>query len=110
MNADILLLFVGKGSRSELVLPAKTWEYLATGHPILCLAPDGVTANLIKEHSAGLVVQPDDIESIKRSILNLYEKYSTKTLQNQPLLQYSQYDRKALTGQLAEIFNQISKT
>lgn len=105
INADVLLLLVGEGPRSELVLPAKTWEYLASGRPILCMTPPGVTADLIKKHNAGIVVSPQDINGIKQAIENFYSQYQSHTLPEFHISQYPQYDRKEITHQLAQIFD-----
>jgi glycosyltransferase involved in cell wall biosynthesis len=106
INADVLLLLVGEGYRSELVLPAKTWEYLASGRPILCMAPPGVTTDLIRKHNAGIVVLPQDVTAIKKTIQDFYRQYSAHTLSPTDSSAYSQYDRRKITGELANLFTQ----
>jgi glycosyltransferase involved in cell wall biosynthesis len=50
MQADALLLLVGDLNH----VPAKLFEYMASGKPILCLtAPGGVAARLVEEARAG---------------------------------------------------------
>ncbi len=104
INADVLLLLVGEGYRSELVLPAKTWEYFASGHPILCMAPPGVTSDLIKKHNAGIVVLPQDVTAIRKAVEDFYQQYSTNRLSSADSSVYSQYDRRKITGELASLF------
>jgi len=58
MMAASALLLVQPGH--PLSIPAKAYEYLATGRPILAIADAGETANLIKNSGAGLVVSGED--------------------------------------------------
>lgn len=46
----------------------KVFEYLATGHPLLAVAPEGEVAALIRQQRAGIVVHPDDREGILATI------------------------------------------
>ena len=58
MMAASALLLVQPGH--PLSIPAKAYEYLATGRPVLAIADDGETANLIRTSGAGLVVSGND--------------------------------------------------
>jgi glycosyltransferase involved in cell wall biosynthesis len=58
MTAASALLLVQPGH--PLSIPAKAYEYLATGRPVLAIADEGETANLIRSSGAGLVVSGDD--------------------------------------------------
>jgi glycosyltransferase involved in cell wall biosynthesis len=68
-SADLLFLPMQNlpvGARSSTV-PGKTYEYLASGRPILAAVPDGDAADLILE-GGGDVYRPDDIEGMARVI------------------------------------------
>ena len=53
-------------------VPAKLYEYMAAGRPVLALAEaDGETAMLVRQHGAGLVVPPDDEDAIERALVAL---------------------------------------
>jgi glycosyltransferase involved in cell wall biosynthesis len=106
--ADGLILLVGDGKRSEIVLPAKTWEYLAAKRPVLCMAPAGVTRDLIMKHQAGMVVAPSDIQGIQNLLESLYQQYLQKDKISPYIPDYNQYDRRLLTGNLASILDKIS--
>jgi len=58
MMAASALLLVQPGH--PLSIPAKAYEYLATGRPVLAIADEGETANLIRNSGAGLVVSGTD--------------------------------------------------
>jgi glycosyltransferase involved in cell wall biosynthesis len=40
-EANILLLLVNNSENAKACIPGKTFEYIATGKPIICLAPEG---------------------------------------------------------------------
>lgn len=57
---------------TKVSVPAKLYEYLAAGRPILALAePDGATAALVAESGAGIAVSPADEAGIKRALVQL---------------------------------------
>lgn len=62
-RADGLLLF--QGSRFNRQIPAKVYEYLRIGRPILALVDrDGDTAEVLHQAGGGTVISMDDIEAI----------------------------------------------
>jgi hypothetical protein len=70
-SADILVLFDSPGRK--IGVPAKLYEYLGAGRPILALAePDGDTANILR--SSGVLhrlASPRDTESIRAALTSL---------------------------------------
>ncbi len=105
VNADVLLLVmsqrevVGNGVGS-MMIPGKTFEYLAARRPILALAPDGDASALISKTGSGIVVPPDDREAIARSILDLFTKWQMGTLSVGPY-DISSFERRSSTARLA---------
>jgi glycosyltransferase involved in cell wall biosynthesis len=96
-RSHVLLLFTPKQSCG---IPAKTFEYLATHKPILCLAGEGATADLINSTGAGLVVPPHDVDAIKAALMTLFDAFQ----EGRPLtngIDVSRYERKALSEQLS---------
>jgi len=68
-SADLLFLplqNLGPGRRSTTV-PGKTYEYLASGHPILGAVPPGDARDLLVE-LGHYVCEPDGVDCIARSI------------------------------------------
>ncbi|NLW80481.1 MAG: glycosyltransferase family 4 protein [Desulfovibrionales bacterium] len=57
-------------------IPAKTYEYMAAGQPILALAQDGATASLIGSMGCGIAVDPNDVEGIRNALVRLYEDFT----------------------------------
>jgi len=70
-SADLLFLPMQKlanGRRAGNV-PGKTYEYLASGRPILAAVPPGDARDLLLRAGAAYVCEPDDVESMERILL-----------------------------------------
>lgn len=67
VEADVLLL-LQTGKELELQVPAKAYEYMRAGRPVLTLAPPGATASLMKEIDLGPVIDPADEVRIEAAI------------------------------------------
>jgi hypothetical protein len=53
-------------------VPAKLYEYMAAGRPVLALAePGGETAAVVEKSGAGLAVHANDEDAILRGLLGL---------------------------------------
>jgi glycosyltransferase involved in cell wall biosynthesis len=108
-GADALLLFLGDAPMSATWYPAKVFEYLATGRPILALVPEGITADLLREAGTGIVVCPDDSRSLSEALLNLYLDWQQGRL---PILKdpgfLESFERRCLTKQLASLLDTLT--
>jgi len=104
----LLLLITAKGSHGEGILTGKLFEYLASRRPILAIAPEnGVAASMVKSLKAGVVVPADNIELMKKTILNSYEMWKQGKLV-ETTGDVSIYDRRLLTHCLANIFEKVT--
>jgi len=110
LESDFLLLFIAK-KNSEIVIPAKVFEYLEARRPILAMIPScGEAAKIISENNAGLISEIDDIHAIKKNILKLseFKKSDEADLYHLTTNDYEKYERKFLTGKLAEILDKVN--
>jgi glycosyltransferase involved in cell wall biosynthesis len=86
-GADFLIVF---SDRWEPVIPAKTYEYLASRRPVVVILNDrSILSNLISELNAGIVI--DSIEDLKKFLL---EKIGAKR-NHRPLFNYQLDEAKA---------------
>ena len=53
-----------------LQIPAKTFDYIGAGTPILAIAQKGATRDLIQSTCTGEVFEPDDVDGIREYIQN----------------------------------------
>jgi glycosyltransferase involved in cell wall biosynthesis len=108
-GAAILLLLQG-GRDTSTLIPAKAFEYIRSGRPILALTePDGATAELVLACEAGRVAKLEDVEAIKTSVLSYYRDFRSGTLGVNGSLERlsANYSRRATTGVLADLLNQL---
>src|SRR5690606_32934233 len=71
-GADLLFLPMQRmpeGTRAGIV-PAKTYEYLASGAPILAAVPAGDARDLLEEAGNAAICEPADTAGIKRAVLD----------------------------------------
>lgn len=108
MNSQVLLLVVPNTPNAKGIVTGKFFEYLAVGRRILAIGPtDGDLAEIIRETAAGDVIDYDDIEGTTQTLIKYFNLYKQGNLTPEPK-GIEKYSRKALTGRLAEILNQIT--
>ena len=107
-GADLLLLFIGASPMASTWYPAKLFEYIATGRPILALTPEGIAADLVREANTGVVVHPENVEAIRWALLDLYIRWQEGRL---PVLRDPafpmRFERRRLTERLVALFNAV---
>jgi glycosyltransferase involved in cell wall biosynthesis len=59
--------------RAASVVPGKTYEYAASGVPILAAVPDGDANELLRAINTAVVCAPTDVEGLARAIVERYE-------------------------------------
>jgi hypothetical protein len=103
-SSDWLLLIVAPGHESNI--PAKIYEYLALGRPILALCPERASVReIIDETSCGVVANINDVSDIK---CRLGEIYATRG-RSLPAVQQkiNRYCSRTIAGQLGEYLTSI---
>ena len=69
-RATLLVSHVRKNPLFEWTQPAKLWEYMATGRPVIH-AGEGEVVWIIQEHDIALTVPPEDPDALAASIRTL---------------------------------------
>lgn len=105
--SDILLLFQGPTCDSQI--PAKLYEYLRIGKPILALATAaGETGRLTVASGGGEVVGIDDADAIARRLADWLDALEAgKALPMASRAAAGAYSRRAQAGQLAGILKSL---
>lgn len=106
-NAQVLLLPVNRVPAAKGIVTGKVFEYLQAARPILAIGPvDGDLAEIVLHAGAGVIVDFDDREHLRKAVLNFFEDYkkgkltvSSKNIQ--------QYHRKKLTEILVNSLKDI---
>lgn len=105
LRAATVALFIGPGD----ILGAKIYEYVATGRPILALAPPGGDVDrLLAETTGDSVIDHRDAGGIRERIVTLYESWRNGTLPSRrPMEGVEHLTRSEQTRQIADTLNGI---
>lgn len=104
--ADGLLLF--QGSKFDLQIPAKVYEYLRIGRPILAMVgPNGNTAALLREAGGAELVAADDVDAIAASLPGFLRALTGGTSPAPRSTAVSRYSRRAGAGLLASLLDEV---
>lgn len=107
VDADALFLPLHglPASRRSLIVPGKTYEYLASGTPILGALPPGDARDLVESCGAGFVADPCRPEAIAAALRRLYEAKGTLPGRTTDQDRLRAFERKQLTRRLAEFLD-----
>ena len=100
-SSDLLLLFQGN---NRVTVPAKLFEYLTTGKPILAIAKPGSLTRLVSESNLGLWADSEDVNAIAAEFLNCLRLPPRTPEQHNQIVQ--RFHFRTLTKQLVEIMQQ----
>jgi len=87
-----------------LQIPAKLYEYVASGRPILVIGKEGATANLVNRHRLGRCC-PNDVSPIKELLGSLIQGHTR--IKSSPQTEITQFHYRVLTGKLASVLDQV---
>jgi glycosyltransferase involved in cell wall biosynthesis len=106
VEADLLFLpmhDLPDGQRARIV-PGKTYEYLASGRPILAAVPPGDARDFVLAAGAGAVVAPADVAAIAAAI---DRRIGQSLSPRQPGPSVARFERRRLTAELARHFREV---
>lgn len=108
-KSQVLLLLIPQVEGAEGIITGKVFEYLMAKRPILAIAPSkGDLGDIIEKTKAGFLIDFNDSETLKKTIVNLYEDYKKGTLVCQSI-NIDQFHRKQLTKQVSQIIHEITE-
>lgn len=108
MTVDGLLLL--QNAECNTQVPAKFYEYLRAGTPIVALADlHGDTANLLRGHVGHQLADLASADSIRRLLSTWLEALPNKVEREKPPPSVVACSRKARTGQLAAVLHSVLK-
>jgi len=102
-SSQVLLLFVNDVPSAKGIVTGKVFEYFRANRPILALAPtDGDLATILETTKAGVSIDFDDKEKLKKQLLLCFKSF-TKDILKANAENIEKYHRKYLTKQLVEL-------
>ena len=106
--ASVLLLPLRNAPEMRNILPGKVFEYMAAHRPVLGFGqPDGIQAQLLKETGAGVTCDWDDEAGVRTFVQKAWEQHLAGGV-SAPRGEVSQYSRRNLTRQLAELLDKTT--
>jgi len=107
-EANLLLLILGFDPSGAGVMPAKLYEYIATGRPILALIPDGIAADRIRKYNRGEPVTGEDISSVIQTLNRQFDLWRESSKPEPSGLDLpEEFDRRLQNKKLAGILDRV---
>lgn len=109
-RSDCLIIYQQKSNAAVTPVAGKTHEYLRSEKAILAILPPGDNQDIIRKYAVRCeVARPNDVLSIKQAIESLLRDWKNNGLTFAlPSKEYlDNFNRKALTVRLVEIFNNL---
>ena len=107
-SCHALLTLVGNDPRNDGVLTGKIFEYLRSGVPILATCPkEGALWEFLKPVQHAFTSTPENIETIAEAVDHAIS-FSKKPGSSDLHPDMKNFERKNLTGKLADIFNLVT--
>jgi len=106
-KADLLWFIINHKNQSRTVTPGKMFEYMAAGKPILGLIEDGDSREILNKYNCGFYANPDDPEQVKSVLRDIILKWRENDLPKPNAALINKHNRRTLTGELADFFNQL---
>ncbi len=106
LASDGLLLF--QAANCDHQIPAKVYEYLRAGRPILALTTaGGDTAAVLNEAGIGLQIAIDDCEAVRQGLLTFIQQVSAGAISGLAMEKVQQYSRAARSAEFAGLLNAL---
>ena len=111
-TADLLFLPMQDlpvGERAGVV-PGKTYEYLASGRPILAAVPQGDAHDVLAAAGTAYICAPKDVAGMAAAIVQAYERAQTRQqLPSPPAGLLERFEYRGLARQLATVFDRVAE-
>ncbi len=108
VEADGLLLF--QGARFNRQIPAKAYEYIRAGRPVVALIdPEGDTMRMLRGWSYVYPARIDSEEKILAALRRWFEDLVTGQRPVRPSSEVNRLSRRARTEQLAAVFDDVTR-
>ena len=109
-TADLLFMPMQNlpaGTRATIV-PGKTYEYLASGSPILAAVPEGDARDILEEAGNAILVRPDDVAGLGAGISSAVDRWRTGVPPAAPdPAVVARFEYQRLAEDLAGVFDRV---
>lgn len=110
LQSDLPLLLLGGRLFPPSHLPAKTFEYLQMGKPILAICREGELTDILRRSGLGIIASPDSIDDLVTTLRHLRTAHAAGQLALTPNQDFiRRYRRDALAKELASLLDRVSR-
>jgi glycosyltransferase involved in cell wall biosynthesis len=109
-TADLLFLPMHNlpEARRSRIVPGKTYEYMASGRPILAAVPEGDARDFLKQSGLALLSKPDDVDGMAEKLDHVNSAWKNGASVTKPDWDFiARFSRAKLTRDLAEFFRKV---
>ena len=107
-SSDGLCVLLSDVPEASRVVPAKIFEYMAASRRILSIAPEGEVSRILADYPFADVYVPNDIDGITSALATAIEQHRDGVATLKSDWDATQFERKSLTGQLADLLNDVT--
>jgi glycosyltransferase involved in cell wall biosynthesis len=108
MQSTVLLLAIADVPSVYANVPGKLFEYLASNKPIVCIGPvHSDTDRIIDESGAGRLFHYTAYELMLDHMTQMSKAWKINPNLDLPYMDHSQFSRRELTGELAEVIRKL---
>jgi glycosyltransferase involved in cell wall biosynthesis len=109
--SDVLVILLGGKSFLPSHIPAKVFEYLHAGNPILAIAAEGELARIVRQSGLGTVVPPHSVDRVVAALRALLADHAAGRLARSPNDPYIRsFERAVLAEKLAGVLEGAMQT
>ena len=107
--SHMALMTLAREPGTDRIYPAKAFELMHLGRPVMAITPPGVLADLVERHRLGQVLDPDDVGAmacfLERTLQDFCEgRYVPRSA----AIDTGRFHRRALAGEFAAVFREAS--
>lgn len=109
-SADLLFLPMQDlpAGRRATIVPGKTYEYLASGRPVLAAVPEGDARDLVATSPVARLCGPRDVEAMATAIVaELRHRRRHGTKPSSSIAAIERFERRRLAGELAALVQDV---
>ncbi len=110
METDVAVILLGGSTFLSSEIPAKTFEYLFVGKPILAIAEEGDLTEMLRQSGLGIVVRPRSPENVADALWALVADRAAGRLTRVPNQSYIRsFERAVLAEKLARMLDAVKE-
>lgn len=104
-TSDSLLMINSDLPKTQRIINAKTFEYMAAKRPIFVVAPKGDVWDLVRDLPGTVLCEPSQIDEISKQLSLQVEQFRCGVEYGENDWQIERFHRQRLAGELAELLD-----